>query len=68
MPLNLAVLNPGAAQDVIDAYPAIESWVIGGHSLGGAMAAAFADDHPGIVDGLVLLAAFPASWNDLCRA
>ena len=41
MPFNLAVLDMHAADGIIDDYPEIESWYIGGHSLGGAMAAAY---------------------------
>jgi pimeloyl-ACP methyl ester carboxylesterase len=65
MPLNLAVLGSNRALDVIAAHPEIERWVIGGHSLGGAMAASFAANQPGAVDGLVLWAAFPPSGADL---
>jgi len=65
MPLNLAVLNPGAAHDVIAAYPQIQRWAVGGHSLGGAMAANFAKNNPEAVQGLVLWAAYPASSDDL---
>jgi acetyl esterase/lipase len=65
MPLNLAVLNPAAAADVIDAHPEIRYWAMGGHSLGGAMAANFAFYNPDEVHGLVLWAAYPASNNDL---
>jgi dienelactone hydrolase len=65
MPLNLAVLDPGAAAGVIAAYPEIQRWAVGGHSLGGAMAANYVFSHPGLVDGLVLWAAYPATSNDL---
>ncbi len=65
MPLSLAVLNPDAALDVIAAHPEITAWALGGHSLGGAMAANFAYTHPGLVQGLVLWAAYPAGNNDL---
>jgi predicted alpha/beta-hydrolase family hydrolase len=65
MPLNLAVLNANAAADVIAAYPEIEYWAVGGHSLGGAMAANFAKKNPDQVDGLVLWASYPASSDDL---
>jgi PPOX class probable F420-dependent enzyme len=65
MPLNLAVMNPDAAAEVIAAYPEIEHWVVGGHSLGGAMAANFVYTNPGAVEGLVLWAAYPALSNDL---
>ncbi len=67
-PLNLMVFAPGKAADVIPQYPNIRHWAIGGHSLGGAMAANFVYTHPGSVDGLVLWAAYPASSNDLSQA
>jgi pimeloyl-ACP methyl ester carboxylesterase len=65
MPLNLAVFDAGAAADVIAAYPEIQRWVVGGHSLGGSMAANFAAKHPGQVQGLVLWASYPAGSDDL---
>jgi len=65
MPLNLAVLDSGAASEVIAAHPEIENWAIGGHSLGGSMAASFADQNPEIIDGLALWASYPAGSNDL---
>ncbi len=65
MPLNLAVTAPGHATEVIQAYENISHWVIGGHSLGGAMAARFAYQHPDTVAGLVLWASYPAESNDL---
>lgn len=65
MPVNLAVLNAEAARSVIEAYPDIERWVVGGHSLGGAMAARFAHDNPNLVDGLVMLAAYPEASKDM---
>lgn len=65
MPLNMAVFNPYAAEDVIKAFPEIRQWVVGGHSLGGAMAANFTLQYPGAVEGLLLLAAYPANSDDL---
>lgn len=65
MPLNLALFNPGQAADVIAAFPDIEHWAVGGHSLGGAMAANFAANNPDQVDGLVLWAAYPAQMDNL---
>ncbi len=65
VPLNLAVFNPAAASQVIAAYPEIQHWVVGGHSLGGSMAANFAHAHPGAVQGLVLWASYPAGSDDL---
>lgn len=65
MPLNLAFLAPGRASDVIAAFPEIQHWAVGGHSLGGAMAARFAYGDPDVVQGLALWAAYPASSDDL---
>ena len=65
MPLNLAVLGSDSAQEVIAAYPEIQHWAIGGHSLGGAMAARFAYQNPDAIQGLALWAAYPASSDDL---
>ena len=56
MPLNLAVFAPGRAAAVMAAHPEIQRWVIGGHSLGGSMAANFVYTNPGLMAGLVLLA------------
>jgi len=67
MPLNLAVLAPNRAEEVIAAFPAIKQWAIGGHSLGGTMAASFAADHPGAVNKLILWAAYPASSSSLAN-
>ena len=68
MPLNLAILSPDAASDVISAFPSIERWVIGGHSLGGVMAARYAHRYRERVDGLALLAAYVEAHIDLSDA
>ena len=68
MPLNLAVLGANRADAVIDANPEIPVWYIGGHSLGGAMAAAYVYNNPVSVQGLVLWAAYPAESNDLSQS
>lgn len=60
-PLNLAILDTSAASAIITAYPAIENWVVGGHSLGGTSAAIFASDNLESVDGLILMASRPAN-------
>lgn len=65
MPLDLAVLGIGRAAEVIAAYPRVEVWAIGGHSLGGAMAAEFVGREPAAIDALVLLAAYSAASTDL---
>ena len=58
MPFNLAVFDVDAASDYSDRYPQTERWFIGGHSLGGSMAASHAAKHPGDYEGLALLAAY----------
>ncbi|MCC6804826.1 MAG: alpha/beta hydrolase [Anaerolineae bacterium] len=59
MPLNLAVFGIHAADGVIAAHPEIEHWALGGHSLGGSMAARYTQAHPDTVRGLALLASYP---------
>ena len=65
MPLNLAVFAPERAAEVIAAHPEIRRWAVGGHSLGGAMAARFVHDKPEAADALFLWAAYPAGSDDL---
>jgi hypothetical protein len=65
MPLNLAFFAPDRAGEVMEGFPAIARWAVGGHSLGGAMAARYAHRQPSAVDGLVLWAGYPAEGNDL---
>ena len=65
MPFNLAVFKPAAADAVIAAHPEITQWAIGGHSLGGAMAANYVYTHPDAVQGLALWAGYPAGNNGL---
>jgi hypothetical protein len=61
MPLNLAILGVGRADDAIAAHPEIRHWAIGGHSLGGSMAAQYAADHPGAVQALAFWASYAAT-------
>ena len=65
MPLELAVFGIGRAAAVLDAFPEVGTWVIGGHSLGGSMAAEFVKGNPTSVDGIAFLASFPAASTDL---
>jgi hypothetical protein len=67
MPFNLAVLGAGRAANVMAEFSEIENWAVGGHSLGGAMAAQFAHDNPAKVAGLVLWAAYPPDGSPLQR-
>ena len=58
MPFNLAVLDMNAAKGMTDKYPEVDNWYIGGHSLGGSMAASFVADNSDDFDGLILLGSY----------
>lgn len=58
MPFNLAVLDINAADGIQEQHPEIEKWYIGGHSLGGSMAASYLADHIDDYDGLILLGSY----------
>lgn len=58
MPFNLAVFDINKASDVFDYYPNISNWYIGGHSLGGSMAASFIDKKSDKLSGLILLGSY----------
>ena len=62
---DLAVLSPDRASVVISDYSDIETWVIGGHSLGGVMACAYAKKSPDAIKGVVLWASYPSSTFSL---
>lgn len=61
MPLNLAVTGINRAEQIMASFPEVESWVIGGHSLGGAMAAEYAKGNPEQVNGLIFFASRPGT-------
>ncbi len=58
MPFNLAVFGINRASRVIRKYSSVEKWFVGGHSLGGSMAASYAKSHDRKVAGVVLLGAY----------
>lgn len=60
MPLNLAFFDISAAGRVMEKYPQIKHWAIGGHSLGGVAAASYAANDPA-VEGIVFWASYPAN-------
>jgi dienelactone hydrolase len=61
MPLNLAFTGIHRANGIRADFPEIESWTIGGHSLGGAMAAEHAKNNVDSLAGLIMFASFPAN-------
>ncbi len=58
MPFNLAVFDINAADGIREQYPEITDWYIGGHSLGGSMAASYVKKHADEFCGLVLLGSY----------
>ena len=58
MPFNLAVLGMNKAESIM-AGASYENWYIGGHSIGGAVAANYAAAHPEELAGVILFAAYP---------
>ena len=58
MPFHLAVLDINAADGIQEQYPEIEKWYIGGHSLGGSMAASYLAKNAEDYEGLVLLGSY----------
>jgi hypothetical protein len=58
MPLNLAIFGVNEAADVMKDFPEIQHWAVGGHSLGGSMAARFVQANPSAVEGLVFWASY----------
>ena len=58
MPFNLAVFDIKAADGIKEQFPQIENWYIGGHSLGGSMAASYLADSKDYFDGLILLGSY----------
>lgn len=65
MPFNLAVFDINAADGIKEQYPEIQNWYIGGHSLGGSMAASYLESHGEEFDGLILLGSY--STADLSK-
>ena len=58
MPFNLAVFDVNAADGISEEFPDISKWYIGGHSLGGSMAASHLSKNAEIYEGLVLLGSY----------
>ena len=54
-----------AANVVIEEYPHIYTWILAGHSLGGASAAIFTENNPTKIDAIALWDSYPANSADL---
>jgi hypothetical protein len=62
-PLGLSLLDGNQARGAMADNPAITTWAVGGHSLGGVAAASFALNNTAI-SGLVLYASYPLDSLD----
>lgn len=58
MPFNLAFFGSNAASGIMREHPEIQKWYVGGHSLGGTVAAGYAKRNDDKVDGLILLGSY----------
>lgn len=58
MPQNLAILGINKGVNATKYFPLVENWYIGGHSLGGSMAATCASNNSDIFKGVVLLGSY----------
>jgi len=58
---NLAYFDINAGDKVIDLYPQIEHWAVGGHSLGGVAAAEYAGEHPDSIRAIAFWASYPSN-------
>ena len=56
---NMAFMEINAADGIQEQFPEIETWVIGGHSLGGAMASKYLSKHPSEYDGIIFYGSYP---------
>ena len=68
MPFNLAVMDTNAADKAVKLLGDVDKLYIGGHSLGGSMAASYIDKTKYDFDGLVMVAAYSTanlSDNDI---
>ena len=63
MPLRFAFFGMNKAEGLIAQYE-YDAWYIGGHSLGGAMAANWAAENPEGLSGVILFAAYPTKDLD----
>lgn len=64
-PSNLAIANIGKVKKIMDELAGFTHWAVGGHSLGGVVAATTLDDNRELFDGLVLMASWSREAADL---
>lgn len=57
-PLHYAFTDINAADRILEEFPMVNEWYLGGHSLGGAMGASYLEKHLDEFAGLVLLGSY----------
>ncbi|MCP4714648.1 MAG: alpha/beta hydrolase, partial [Deltaproteobacteria bacterium] len=60
MPFDLAFFGMKRANKVLPKFNQIDTWAIGGHSLGGVAACGYAQDFDEKIEGVVLWASYPS--------
>ncbi|MEA5038863.1 MAG: alpha/beta hydrolase [Clostridiaceae bacterium] len=65
MPFHLAALNGDACEKIMERYPEVKTWYIGGHAAGGTAAEKYAARHAEDFAGVILLAAYPPAETGL---
>lgn len=71
-PFGLSFINVNMADEVIQFWgKKVKSWIVGGNSMGGVVAAAYAKTHANKIKGIVFLASYPSGstsflQGDLC--
>lgn len=63
--LNMAIFDTSVGDRVIADHPEIETWFVGGHSLGGTSAAMYLDAHRQEIAGIVFWGSYPGGGTDL---
>ena len=58
MPFRLAVFDINAADGIRENFPEVSNWYIGGHSLGGSMAASYLQKNHESFEGIFLLGSY----------
>lgn len=58
VPYRVAFFDINAADGIQALYPQVDNWFIGGHSLGGSMAAFYVAEHTEEYEGLILCASY----------
>lgn len=63
--MNMAIFSIGMASKAMEDFYDIDRWIVGGHSLGGVAAVKAILRNPSNFDGLVLMAAYPDTNDDM---